>query len=152
MYFASRRTGEWQIWNVSLADGSLRQVTRDGGYAPFPSPDGRFLYYTTSSGGTSIRRLLLPAGAPETIAQNVPNGYWAVATSGIYIARPGPESDTGIVLFWDPHARRERIVRTISGLQILDPPAFTVSPDGASVLYPREDQGSSDIILVNNLR
>ena len=45
IYFASNRTGAWQVWRVPAAGGVEEQVTTDGGFAAFESPDGRYLYY-----------------------------------------------------------------------------------------------------------
>ena len=45
IYFASNRTGSGQVWKMPSTGGPAVQVTRQGGFAAFESPDGRFLYY-----------------------------------------------------------------------------------------------------------
>ncbi len=35
-----------QVWKMPANGGEAIQVTKDGGYAPLESPDGKFLYYT----------------------------------------------------------------------------------------------------------
>jgi Tol biopolymer transport system component len=51
IYFASNRTGEWQIWKRELATGKETQVTRNGGIAAFESHDAKTLYYSKFEGG-----------------------------------------------------------------------------------------------------
>jgi Tol biopolymer transport system component len=54
IYFDSTRTGEQQVWKIPERGGDAIQVTRDGGFAPLESPDGKFIYYTKDLGGTSV--------------------------------------------------------------------------------------------------
>jgi Tol biopolymer transport system component len=51
IYFDSARTGEQQVWKIPDSGGDAIQVTRDGGFAPLESPDGKFIYYTKNLGG-----------------------------------------------------------------------------------------------------
>ena len=44
IYFASDRTGGWEVWKMPSTGGSAVRVTRQGGFAAFESPNGRFLY------------------------------------------------------------------------------------------------------------
>ncbi|MBI4705911.1 MAG: PD40 domain-containing protein, partial [Deltaproteobacteria bacterium] len=52
LYFASDRTGIFNIYAYSLADGTLRQVTnvRTGAFMPAVSPDQRWLVYVGYTG------------------------------------------------------------------------------------------------------
>ena len=45
IYYGSNRTGRYQIWRVPVAGGPEEQVTRESGFLPFESLDGRTLYY-----------------------------------------------------------------------------------------------------------
>ena len=45
IYFASERSGGWEIWKMPSAGGPAVQVTNQGGYAAFESLDGKFLSY-----------------------------------------------------------------------------------------------------------
>jgi TolB protein len=38
--FAARQGGTWQVMRMAIADRSRRQLTTDGGYSAFASPDG----------------------------------------------------------------------------------------------------------------
>jgi Tol biopolymer transport system component len=51
VYFASNRTGSWQVWRRELATGREAQVTRHGGFAASESHDAKTLYYSRFEGG-----------------------------------------------------------------------------------------------------
>jgi len=51
IYFASNRTGDWQVWRRKLSTGQETQVTRHGGFAAFESYDRKTLYYSRFEGG-----------------------------------------------------------------------------------------------------
>jgi Tol biopolymer transport system component len=42
VYFASDRTGDWQVWKIAGTGGTAVQVTRHGGFAALESLDGNF--------------------------------------------------------------------------------------------------------------
>ena len=45
IYFASTRSGTFQVWRVPAEGGSPVQVTRQGGHAALESPEGKYVYY-----------------------------------------------------------------------------------------------------------
>jgi Tol biopolymer transport system component len=49
IYFASNRSGQWQVWKVPSSGeeaGSARQVTRGGGFGATESADGKYVYFS----------------------------------------------------------------------------------------------------------
>jgi Tol biopolymer transport system component len=54
IFFDSARTGQQQVFKMPANGGEAIQVTRDGGWAPLESPDGKFLYYTKGLAATSL--------------------------------------------------------------------------------------------------
>ena len=50
IYFASNRTGTYQVWKVPLEGGDPVQVTKEGGWSPQVSPDGESVYYCKRPG------------------------------------------------------------------------------------------------------
>jgi Tol biopolymer transport system component len=46
IYFDSARAGAQQVFKIPANGGEAIQITRDSGFAPLESPDGKFLYYT----------------------------------------------------------------------------------------------------------
>jgi hypothetical protein len=75
IYFASNRTGEWQIWKRELATGKETQVTRNGGIAAFESHDAKTLYYSKFDGG-GLWGMSVGGGAEERITDALHRGYW----------------------------------------------------------------------------
>ena len=45
IYFASDRSGDWQVWQKPLDGGQTQQLTQQGGYTALQSLDGRWLYF-----------------------------------------------------------------------------------------------------------
>ena len=90
VYFASDRSGTWQIWNQPLNSAPAsapRQVTQNGGFAGYESEDGRWLYY--SKGGDTPGLWRMPtAGGPESIVfPDLPGmlwGNWAIANETLF--------------------------------------------------------------------
>lgn len=97
IYFGSNRSGAREVWKVPtagelLAPGSGVQVTRDGGFCPAVSADGKYIYYskTSPSGGSpnqnTIWRLALDGGKAQPVVEPVlasPCG-WSVESDGLY--------------------------------------------------------------------
>ena len=51
IYYSSNRTGRYEVWKTPARNaGSAVQVTRDGGYNPSESADGRTLYFVRQDG------------------------------------------------------------------------------------------------------
>lgn len=137
IYFASNHAyGEpqEQVWKISVDDGRLVQVTRQGGFSAYESLDGKTVYYAKSryedpeiwqvpaNGGSEARVSGLLR--PRTWAA------WALTDDGIYFlgADNEPASDLQYYNF------AERSVRSIGAL---DRTSFwlSASQDGSSIWY-----------------
>ena len=62
IYFASNRTGRSEVWRVPADGRSAVQVTKQGGFAAFESPDGRFVYYAKGLNVSGLWRVASAAG------------------------------------------------------------------------------------------
>ena len=73
-------------------------MTKDGGYAPLESPDGKFLYYTKALFSTSLWKIPIEGGEASKVLEGL--SYYpnvAIVGSGIYFiptrhARPSISS------------------------------------------------------------
>jgi Tol biopolymer transport system component/DNA-binding winged helix-turn-helix (wHTH) protein len=150
IYFASNRTGAWQIWKVPSDSGLARIVTSDGGLAAFESADGRYLYYVKKNRPGIWRKPV--GGEGESWLLNVMEpsdwGNWAVTAHGIYfVRRDAATPQLGYYSF-----ASGRIFRVTALPDIPRHPSLTVAPGGEWFLYTRVDRSESDILLVEGDR
>jgi Tol biopolymer transport system component len=151
VYFASNRTGAFQVWRCPSGGGSEQQVTTHGGFAAFESPDGKYLYYAKGRGEPGLWRKRLPDGVEEVVLPQLKAGfwgYWAVVEGGIYYGDEGAPG-TGEILYYDLATKKTRlIVKTDKPLAVTDS-AFAVSPDRKHVLFTQIDQSGSDLFILD---
>ena len=152
VYFASNRTGRYEVWRVPGGGGTEEQVTRDGGVVPFESLDGRTLYYQARPDGPLLARPT-SGGGPRTVSSCAPGADgWAVGPHGVYhvdcTAAGAAASRQQTLRYWDAATGRDRLVATLEADGIL---GLSVSPDGQSLLYGRS-MPSSSLMMIENFR
>jgi Tol biopolymer transport system component len=150
VYFASDRSGSWQVWKQLASGGAAVQITRKGGREAKESPDGRFVYY----GGLGPVGLwkVSPSGGDETAMPEFEKvrhwRYWTVTNRGIYYLSSDREPWT--ISFFDFKTGLTKPVLTNAGKPVLGTPGLTVSPDGQSLLYSQVNREGSDIMMLEN--
>jgi Tol biopolymer transport system component/DNA-binding winged helix-turn-helix (wHTH) protein len=152
IYFASDRTGRWEVWKMPSTGGSAVQVTRQGGFAAFESPDGGFLYYAKGLTVPGLWRIPINGGEEVELISSLEAGYWgywAVVENGIYYldttAKPG-------IAFFNITTHRTTRVFDLENRPARQAPGLAVSPDKKTILYTQLDALNNDIILVENFR
>jgi Tol biopolymer transport system component/DNA-binding winged helix-turn-helix (wHTH) protein len=153
IYFASPRTGSRQIWQHSLEDGSERQLTEHGGFAPFESYDGRTIYYSKFD-QPGIWSMPASGGSESPVVTGKPQvgywGHWAVTESGLYLldadAEPRPTIE-----FYSFATRRISPVLSLEKSPSPGQPSLSASRDGRTVFYTQTDP-QSVIKMVENFR
>ncbi|MEA2538787.1 MAG: hypothetical protein QOH35_153 [Acidobacteriaceae bacterium] len=150
IYFASNRTGAWQVWRRKLATGEETQITRHGGFAAFESYDGKAVYYSRFDGG-GIWSMPLSGGEEHQVTHALHRGYWgdfAVTEKGIYLldsdAIPKPT-----IKFYNFQSRLLTPV-----FQLADDPVpweanLAASRDGRTVLFAQGIQHNSITMAEN---
>jgi Tol biopolymer transport system component len=149
VYFGSLRSGAWQIWNVDLADGQVRQITTDGGYAALESLDGRSLLLTRLDRPGLWRRPL--AGGPDSLvvdhflAERWPD--LAVVDRGVFVVTSPDDGDPELAFVENGPLQNAQHVqpRAMGRLPAYAWSGIAVSPDGASVIYAHADRRASNI-------
>ncbi len=153
IYFASNRSGTRQVWKASAEGGPAVQVTQNGGFAAFESPDGQFVYYAKYT-EPGIWRVPVEGGE-ETLVLDLLQpglwGYWAVSEQGIYFLNAEAEPRPAIE-FYRFATRRTTHVFVPEKDPFYGDPGLALSPDGRWILYAQVDQETSDIMLVENFR
>jgi Tol biopolymer transport system component len=152
IYFASNRTGAWQVWRRELSGGKETQMTRGGGFAAFESYDGKTLYYSRFEGG-GLWSVPVAGGAEQHLIDAPHRGDWgqfAVTDTGVYVVdsttEPGPT-----ILYYDLPSRRLRpILMVKQGAQHWTA-NLSASRDGRTLLYAQFESRNS-IMIADNLR
>jgi len=140
-----------QLWKAPVQGGQAVQVTKEGGFAAFESPDGKFLYYIKAFAGPIWRMPVEGGEETRILDQNIQWSYWRVLENNIcfldWDATP-PE-----IKLFDFDTRQIKRIATVEREKgFPGGGGFAVSPDGQSVLFARIDQIDSDIMLVENFR
>jgi Tol biopolymer transport system component len=153
IYFASPRTGSRQIWKHSLEDGSERQLTEHGGFAPLESYDGRTIYYSKFD-EAGIWSMPASGGSESPVVAGMPQvsywGHWAVTESGLYLLDADAEPRSAIE-FYSFATRRITPVLSLEKSPSPWLPSLSASRDGRTVFYTQSDP-QSVIKMVENFR
>jgi Tol biopolymer transport system component/DNA-binding winged helix-turn-helix (wHTH) protein len=157
IYFASNRTGGWQIWKRPVDGGEPIQITKDGGFAPLEARDGKSLYYTKFD-QPGVWQVPV-GGGPEikVIADEPFRGFWgyfAVGNDGLYYI-----ADTGSsgkhkpgFKFYDFASKKISIVCDMGKFPYEGAPALSISPDGRYLLYVQLDESRNNLMMAENFR
>jgi Tol biopolymer transport system component len=155
VYFCSNRGGSFEIWKAPAEGGQEAvQVTRQGGFEAFESPDGALLYYTKRRGPGDIWQMPVAGGEERRVPELLGAGhwrYWAVLDDGIYFVAPAASARPALK-FLSFSTRRVTQLGVLARDPLQGPPGLSISPDGRWILYAQTDQTISDIMLVENFR
>jgi len=136
VYFASNRTGRYELWKQDIASAISTQITRHGGFSGVESYDGRYLYYVKYF-RSGIWRMPIDGGEEELIT-DLPEPwylrYWDISETGLYFydiaASPRPA-----IKYYDFKTRQTKTVLELEGQAMEWTPGISVSRDGRTLLY-----------------
>jgi Tol biopolymer transport system component len=158
IYFASTRAGVIpDIWRVSPDGGQAIRLTRNGGFEPRESPDGRYLFYldrhpggVAIGGAARLMRLPLVGGQEELVLERVRPFLWSVTDTGIVFVTREPDFDAiDVYRFSDQRvARVGRLGFRVPGIVT----QMTVSRDGRWALATKTVRFDSDLMRLDNFR
>jgi Tol biopolymer transport system component len=151
VFFASNRTGEYQIWKRPLS-GTARQITQKGGFIGFEGRDG-FLYYVKSrDAGSGIWRKPVEGGAETVVIPGFPPllwSFWAPHANGIYfVDAAGSNGELVSTLSFRSFGGATKVVTHLENLRRISYPGLTVSAAGDRILYAGIDQHAAEIMLL----
>ena len=145
------------IWRVSPDGGEAIRLTRNGGFEPRESPDGRYLFYLdrhpgslANDGTARLMRLPLVGGQEELVLEGVRPFLWSVTESGIVFVTREANFDA-----IDVHQFSDQRVARLGRLGFRIPGIFThmtVSRDGRWALATEMVRFDSDLMLLDNFR
>jgi Tol biopolymer transport system component len=150
IYFQSRN----QIWKASLNGGSPVQLSKRLGSAqPVESADGKYIYFRSRR---SFWRIPVAGGEEEEAIIPEHDLAWSTTIQpvrdGVYYLEMERAAHGMAVSFFDFSTRRSEVVFHIKDSSSGGSPAFSVSPDGKTILYPRVDQSQTNLVIVDNFR
>ena len=156
IYFVSTRAGATpDIWRVAPNGGEPVRVTRNGGFQPQESSDGRYLFYLDRHPGGApivarLMRVPLGGGHEEAVLEQVRPFLWSVTDTGIVFVTREPEFDAiDMYRFSDRRvARIGRLGFRLAGIYT----QMTVSRDGRWALATKMERYDSDLMRIDNFR
>jgi Tol biopolymer transport system component len=149
IYFGSNRADGYQIWKIPVAGGHAQQITRNGGYEAYESPDGKDLYYAKPQGTEGIWRVPVQSGSEVQVIDHGRQVSWAMTDRGIalldHLAKPRPKVE---FFTFPPH--QPDVGYLPSGVKLAPAPApqFSLSRDGRWMVYVNYDLWGSDVHML----
>jgi len=148
IYFRSNRSGRDEIWKMHSTGGAARQITRAGAREGFESPDGRLLYFVKERPQLGVWSVPSDGGVESRVTDGGRDTRWAVSRDGIYFVTPGAPYD---VMMYRYDTRTTRPLYRISDSAGVWA-GFTVSFDGATIVWPQTVRDSSDIAILDRVK
>ena len=161
IFYISRRGEPHQIWRHPLDGSPDTQVTSTGASYSRETPDGKWLYFSTTEKET-IYRMAAPSAAAPTAA-----AVEQVIDPSIRVLHFGWDATPTDILFFEMPPKQQRWairalsiasgrVRYIGELGDFytnsDGMEISVSRDGKWVYYPRLDSWSSNVVVAENVQ
>jgi Tol biopolymer transport system component len=151
LYFASNRTGEFELWRVPVAGGEPQRITRHGASFASQSQDGRWIYFCKGNPFGTLWRV--PSyGGDETLVldKHVQFRNWALWQDRLVYMDEQPGAERRIEML-DAIGGRTTLLASL-GAQSRTGPGFAISRDGKWILYAQRDQVVGDIMMVDHFR
>jgi Tol biopolymer transport system component/DNA-binding winged helix-turn-helix (wHTH) protein len=153
VYFASNRSGNWQVWRREISTGKETQITQHGGFAAFESYDAKTLYYSKFDRG-GIWKMPVGGGQEVLVTGSLHLGYWgnfAVTDNSLYLvdadAKGGPA-----LLYYNFQTRRLSPILTFEKNPVPWTPNLAASRDGRTLLYAQVEFENSSISMAENFQ
>jgi Tol biopolymer transport system component/DNA-binding winged helix-turn-helix (wHTH) protein len=142
IYFASNRTGRFQVWKRSVRSGEESQITRNGGFAALESFDGKTLYYSKLEGGGLWSR----SDSEERHLTDAPHlgdwGQFAITGDGLYFTDSWTEAGPTL-LYYDLRTQHTSLVLVFKESPKPWNANLASTRDGRIVLYVQEERHGS---------
>ena len=149
LYFASDRSGGWQVWRMTK-DREPVAMTRGGGYSARESTDGRWLYYTRWRQDGLWRMPTAGGEERQLLGKELPAfhwGNWLPTENGVYFVTRAPDASFELALL-DPESGAIRRVQPLPSPPVQTSLAGTA--DGALFFYTQLEALESDLVFVEN--
>ncbi len=143
-----------QIYKMTAAGGEAKQLTFQGGFEGFESPDGSTFYYTKARGEYGIYAVPTNGGEEQLVPELSRAGYWrswGLVQEGIcFIAKEEAPQQT--IRFYSFATRRITPLVTVNGEALYWLPGLALSADGKRLLFAQPEPRKDEIMLMENFR
>ena len=158
LYFASDRTGRWEVWKQATSGGQPVRVTQNGGYAARESRDGKWLYFSKNrseaiwripvarSGEQAVSAEELVIGPPNHVQQK---GWTLIPDGIVFTERAGGGQSSTLRAYQFSSKRTRLIVPLAEGFEGNREYGVSVSADAQWVLYSQLDRSGSNIMVAD---
>jgi Tol biopolymer transport system component len=159
IYFTKVDSAGSNIWRVAALGGRDVQVTREGGYMGFESPDGEGLVYRPrwDRNGTPLLTMPLGGGATRQLVKCM-YGF-SVGSKDVFYYPCRTETFAWTMTMFEPLDLRaidpvtgfDRLLGSVGGVadRFWGP---SVSPDGTEMLYAKAANEGQDLMVIENFR
>jgi len=148
IYFRSDRTGRNEIWRMPFAGGAPQQVTGEGGYAGYESPDGASLFYTKAMSSPLFARPL-SGGAERQLPAWVTRKAFVPVDDGIYYIGRRNQNGQFPLQFFQFSSQSSKVLTNIDGV-IYD--GLSVSPDRTAILFTKTVASGANLMMIENFQ
>ena len=152
IYFASDRSGTYQIWKIPADGGEPVQFTRDGGFKAWESSDGRFLYYSNNT--RAILRMPVTGGPSTAVVRMAEEtgfgGEWVLSATGIYWLRL--RTTSGPLIEFVAFATGVSVPVLALDTAYDYGSGFSVSKDERWLTFSHREYDGSDVMMIEGLR
>lgn len=145
VYYASKQSGDWQIWRCNLVGKEEEIITKNGGYkaSPLHNSDGDFIIYTPFK-KTGLWKMDLHSRQTEKIfSEEEPfdKMNYAVTNDGIYYLQW--QQDFCYLKYFDFVDQVFRVIAPLEGI-VPGIPGLAVGTDG-TILITQSDKINADL-------
>lgn len=141
LLFASRRSGDWQVWRRPLEGGAAEQITQDGGYRAQQSGDGSLYFSKIDQPG--LWRLPPAGNGPVRVIdelQPLDTTHWTLSDDAVYYVQRDDDYRAYLMRYDPDQGQRARIAQLP---RLLYKSGLGAGPDGAfyfaSVVHSETD-------------
>jgi Tol biopolymer transport system component/DNA-binding winged helix-turn-helix (wHTH) protein len=154
IYFRSDRTGAHQIWKMPVSGGAARQVTSNGGFEAFESPDAKSLYYVQGRYKRGLWTLPVDGGGEIRVRGlgSVTASSWAIVDNGILWIDVTASNPPAAIRWFDAATRTVSKIAEIADYVMPSATGFSAARDGSAVMWSQLDRSAHDLMLLERFR
>ncbi len=148
IYYASDKSGDWQIWRCNLKGEADEMITKTGGYKALVTgeADKQLIFYTPFK-GRGLRKMEIETGHSEQLfpeREHFDKMNMAITKMGIYYYQ---WTKNGCQLkYYDFAKKTFQVITPLNGI-VLQVPSLAVGAD-EKILVSRTDQIKADLLKI----